>query len=388
MKSALTRTVILLGLVSLFADISSEMLYPVTPLFLTSVLGASMMNLGFIEGLAEFVASLSKNLSGRFSDHFRRRKVFVWLGYALAAVSKPFIGSAGNWQQVLVARSMDRLGKGIRGAPRDAWLSDSVAPEWRGAAFGWHRAMDNLGAFLGPLLALLLLKIYHNDLRRIYWLALIPGLIAVFFVFVAPEGEDHAKPGATAKTNPLTKISYPKNFMTYVSVWALFSLTNSSDAFLLLKTQKEGLPLTATILLYCGFNLSTALLSPGLGQLSDRIDRKKVLIGGFLLFALVYLGFSAAHELWHFILLFSAYGCYAAATDGVGKALAVDLIPPHLKASGLGFMAMVSGLCTLVASIVAGALWDHFGAGSCFLYGALGSALAALLLFWLLPKKA
>lgn len=385
MKSALTRTVIFLGLVSLFADISSEMLYPVTPLFLTSVLGASMMNLGFIEGLAEFVASLSKNLSGRFSDHFRRRKVFVWLGYALAALSKPFIGSAANWSQVLVARSLDRLGKGIRGAPRDAWLSDSVPLKLRGAAFGWHRAMDNLGAFLGPLLALLLLKIYHDDLRRIYWLALIPGLIAVFFVFVAPEHEGPAQ--AAAKPRALGKVSYPKNFLTYVGVWALFSLTNSSDAFLILKTQKEGLPLTATILLYCGFNLSTALLSPGLGKLSDQIDRKKVLIGGFLLFAFVYAGFSAAHELWHFILLFLAYGCYVAATDGVGKALAVDLVPAHLKASGLGFMAMVSGIGTLVASTVAGALWDHFGAGSCFLYGAFGSALAAFLMFLLLPKK-
>ena len=387
-EKALNPTVVKLGLVSFFADISSEMLYPITPLFLTSVLGASMTSVGLIEGFAEAIASLLKTYAGSWSDRLGKRKPFVWFGYLLAALAKPLTGSAASWTHVLLARGIDRTGKGLRTAPRDALLADSVPASLRGAAFGWHRGMDTLGAAIGPLLAILFLQVHPqtSDLRTIYYWAVLPGLCSVFIALSLKEKSIPRRTITTIKSAWGLKET-SRDFRLYLAGWGVFSLTNSSDVFLLMRAQKSGFSITQTILLYCLYNLVYALLSPGLGHLSDRFGRKNLFIAGLITYALVYLGFSAAQEVWHFWVLFGVYGLYMAATDGVGKALAVDLIPPDRKATGLGIVGTFSGIATLFASTAAGFLWDQLGASSPFYFGAAGAFLGAILLTGLKTQK-
>jgi MFS family permease len=379
-RGVLTPTVVKLGLVSLFADISSEMLYPITPIFLTTVLGASMSSVGLIEGFAEAAASLLKTYSGAWSDRIGRRTPFIAFGYFLAAVGKPLIGFSSSWPQVFFARGLDRTGKGLRTAPRDALLAESVPENLRGAAFGWHRAMDTMGAAIGPLFALLYLsRRGEQNLRSLYFWALIPGLVAVAISLLVKE-----KSPAPRKTqSPLRFFdwkSFTPAFKTYLLSWTLFSLTNSSDVFLLMKAKACGIGLSAVILLYCGYNLVYSIFSPYFGGLSDHVGRKKLLLFGLGIFALVYTGFAAAARPWQFCVLFAVYGLYMAATDGIGKALAVDLVPAERKATGLGALGTVTGFSTIVASTVAGILWDQFGASSALLYGAAGAVLAAIVL--------
>lgn len=388
---ALSPTVLRLGLVSFFADVSSELLYPITPIFLTLVLGTSVFNVGLIEGVAEGIASLLKTYSGNWSDRLQKRKTFIWLGYLFAAIAKPLVGGASSWVQVLFARSFDRLGKGIRTAPRDALLAESVSAENRGAAFGLHRMMDTLGAVVGPLIAILFLQYVQSpaDLKWLYYAAVIPGLLAVLIVFSVSENSDR-KP--TLASNPPTTFLFgfknmSKEFKRFLFAWGIFSLANSSDVFLLLKAQKSGLSLTHTILLYVFYSLLYSLSSPYLGKLSDRFGRKWILVSGLIIFAVVYTLFSYASEPWQFWCLFGVYGTYMAATDGVGKALALDLAPKDLKATGLGLLGTVTGLATIVASSVAGFLWDHAGSAWAFQYGALGAVLATFILIRI-PNKA
>lgn len=377
-ESVLNPTVKKLGLISFLADVSSEMLYPITPIFLTTVLGASVTSLGFIEGLAEAVASLLKTYSGMWSDRIQKRKPFIWLGYLFAALAKPLTGSAQSWLHVLFARSFDRTGKGLRSAPRDALLAESVPAALRGTAFGWHRMMDTLGATTGPLLAILFLS-FSQNLRWMYFLAFIPGLLAVI---IALRIKEDSRP----RTSPAPRLkwssahSLPANFKYYLFCWGIFSVTNSSDVFLLLKTQQSGIPLTETILMYCLYNLFYSLASPYLGGLSDRMGRKKVLILGLVIFASVYGGFIFAQERMHFWILFAIYGFYMAATDGVGKAYAMDLLEDNKKATAVGYLGTVTGIGTLIASTAAGFLWDYFGSAATFTYGAAGAAITSLAL--------
>jgi MFS family permease len=375
----ISPTVVRLGVVSFFADVASEMLYPITPIFLTTVLGASMSNLGLIEGIAESIASLLKTYSGAWSDRISKRRPFILLGYFLGAISKPWIGLSQSWGEVLGARAMDRAGKGLRSSPRDALIADSVSPENRGAAFGWHRAMDTLGAAVGPLLTILLLSLKPGDLRSLYLWALIPGFLSVAVVFTVREKEHQAQSSQNGWVNPLRAheaLSGP--FKKYLYAWGAFSLVNSSDAFLLMRAKSAGLSTQMVILLYCAYNLTYALSSPWLGGLSDRIGRKKLMVLGLCLFMFVYLGFGLASQGWQFAGLFLVYGLYMGATDGVGKALAVDLSPAYLKATNLGILGTVSGLCTILASTFAGVIWDHWGAPMTFYYGAFGAAIAAI----------
>ncbi len=390
-KKVLNPTLVKLGLVSLFADISSEMLYPITPIFLTTVLGASMTSVGFIEGVAEGLASLLKTYSAVWSDRISKRKPFIFLGYFLSAIAKPLMGFATVWPHIIFARGMDRMGKGIRGAPRDALLAEAADDKHRGAAFGWHRAMDTLGAAIGPLIAILYLNYYSDNLRPIYYWSLIPGLIAVLFIFIVKE---KANLKSNLQKNPKLNLSWsglPSDFKKYVLSWGIFSLANSSDVFLLLKAKQEGVSLTVVILMYCFYNLFYALLSPYFGRLSDKVPRVKILISGLLIFSFVYLGFSVAKSLWQFWILFAIYGIYMAATDGVGKALAIDLIEkknPELKATGIGVLGTITGLATIIASTVAGFVWDSAGPLWTFVYGASGALLCVLfLLIFVLHKK-
>jgi MFS family permease len=390
----LNANVLRMGWVSFFADVSSELLYPITPLFLTLVLGAPYAAVGMIEGVAEATASLLKSVSGRWSDRTGARKPFVIGGYTLSALAKPLIGVASGWALVLLARVLDRFGKGLRSSPRDALLADSIAPEYRGRAFGWHRAMDTAGAVIGPLLALWLITVLHDNLRMVFFWAFIPGLLGALLVLLVRERRHRVE----AKAVP--SIAYgalPPGFRNYLWAWGIFSIANSSDVFLILRAnQTLGGALPQVILLYVLYNLIYAIASPWLGHLSDTMGRRRVLIGGLLVFTLVYTGFALATQGWHIWALFAIYGLYTAATDGVGKALAVDLVPKEIRASALGLLGTVTGLAALLASTVAGSLWTlarahqplaSQGAWAPFLYGAVGALFGAMLLLRVPERK-
>lgn len=378
--SALNPTVVKLGVVSFFADVASEMLYPVTPIFLTTVLGASMASLGLIEGIAESIASLMKTYSGSWSDRIARRKPFVVAGYLLGALSKPIIGISHSWVGVLGARALDRTGKGLRSAPRDAMIADSVEPANRGAAFGWHRGMDTLGAAVGPLFAVLLLSWNPDDLRSLYFWALIPGLISVAIIFSIREPVHKIEVRKWEKPFR-TWQRFDGPFKRYLFAWGIFSLANSSDVFLLMKAKAFGFSTQSVILLFCAYNLTYSFSSPWLGKLSDEIGRKALMVSGLFIFCMVYLGFGLATSAWHFWALFLIYGLYMGATEGVGKALAIDLSPDGFKATSVGMLGTVTGLCTIFASFAAGILWDQIGPSWAFFYAAGGALVAAILIF-------
>ena len=374
----LSREVILLGVVSLLADVSSEMLTPVAPLFLTLVIGASATDLGLIEGVAESLASLLKGVSGRWSDRIGKRRPFIVSGYLLTALAKPLVGVSRAWPQVLAARALDRLGKGIRGAPRDALIADSVPLSEQGRAFGWHRSMDTLGAIIGPLLTLGLMALVTSNLRSLYMIAFVPGLVAVGVTLLVRD----IKPagGEAAEKREETKPPLERKFKSYLVVWALFSLGNSSDAFLILRAKTIGFSTIQTILVYSLYNLIYCGTSPWLGSLADRFGKARIVALGFAVFAAVYAGFASTSDKTSLVWLFAIYGIYAASTDGVGKAYAVELLPKSARGYGIGLLGMVTGLLALSASLIGGWLWDHVSPESTFYFGALG-ALCALLAF-------
>jgi MFS family permease len=375
----INRTILQLGIISFFGDISSEMLYPITPIFLTTVLGASMTSLGLIEGTAEAVASFLKIYSGVWSDRIRKRKPFIVVGYLFASLAKPMTGMASAWTHVLFARSFDRVGKGLRTAPRDALISESVSESQRGHAFGLHRIFDTLGAAFGPLIAIAYLTREPESLRTIYYWAFIPGLLSVLLATFIREPAKENTNLETAKIRfemDWRWKNYPESFRSYLIAWTVFSIANSSDVFLLMKVRESGIGMTATILMYIFYNLLYALLSPYFGKQSDHRPRREVLFFGLMVFASVYLGFSFASEWWQFLILFGLYGVYMASTEGVGKALAVDLFDPDRKATAIGIIGMVTGLATILASTIGGLLWDYFGSVWTFWYAAIGALIA------------
>ncbi|MCB0369003.1 MAG: MFS transporter [Bdellovibrionales bacterium] len=381
-SESLNPTIKRLGTISFFADVASEMLYPITPIFLTAVLGASMSSLGVIEGAAEATASLLKTFSGVWSDKLKKRKPFIVLGYFLGAISKPLIGVATQWTVVLGARCLDRTGKGLRSAPRDALISESVTADVRGSAFGWHRGMDTLGAAVGPLLTIGFLTNSPDpqSLKNLYFLALIPGLISVYIALTIKETKQAPIKSENKMSHRFSFKFLNSNLKKYFFSWGVFSLANSSDVFLLMRAKSLGLSMVYVVGLYCFYNLMYSFCSPFLGKISDHIPRKKILIFGLLIYALVYLGLSQAQQGWQLIPLFAIYGLYMAATDGIGKAITVDFCEEQYKGTALGFLGTVSGLTTIIASTFAGLLWDKFGPSATFYYGALGAIISALLL--------
>jgi MFS family permease len=378
--SGLSPTVIRLGWVSFLADVSSEMLYPIVPIFLTSVLGAPVSAVGLIEGAAEAVASLLKSYFGALSDALGRRKPFVFSGYVFSALSKPLIAAAGGWPLVLVARSLDRLGKGMRAAPRDALLADSVPPESLGRAFGWHRGMDTMGAVVGPLIALWLLASFHGSLRWAFVAAVVPGLAGALLVLSVPENAPSRAGGSPAAKTSAAAVPLPASFLLYMLGWGLFSAANSSDMFLLLRSKEVGFSNTGTVSLYVLYNIIYAAASPYLGSLADRIGRKHVVVGGLGVFAAVYAGFALATKSWHMWSLYAVYGLYVAATDGAGKALASDLVPRESRGRALGILGTVTGLASLAASVVAGQLWSRVGSWAAFAFGAAGALIGGIVI--------
>ena len=384
-RSRLGRNVVALGMVSLLTDVSSEMIYPLLPVFLTATLGASASMLGAIEGAAESTASLLKLGSGWWSDRVRRRKPLIVFGYGLAALARPLMALAQSATQVLAIRLADRVGKGVRGAPRDALLADSVDVSIRGRAFGFQRSADHFGAFAGPLIAFVLIQWRHMDLRTVFWLAAIPGALGVLVLLglvrehlapatspgpeslaVAAGAPDSGAPAL--ERNAATPM--PASFWSYLGIVLLFTLGNSTDAFLLLRANQLGVPLAMTGILWAALHAVKSALSTAGGALSDRIGRVRTLVLGWLAYALVYFGFAMATTQWHAWALFLSYGVYFALTEGPERALVADIVPSNRRGKAFGWFHLTVGLGALPASLVFGLVWDRGGAHVAFLMGA------------------
>ncbi len=371
----LPKQVVVLGLVSLFTDIASEMLYPVTPIFLTVVLGSSMAVVGIIEGLAEVTAGLLKGYFGRLSDKKKKRSIFVVLGYALSALSKPLPGIFPALSAVITSRVTDRVGKGMRTAPRDALLS-SYAEGNTGAVFGFHRGMDTLGAALGPVGALILLHFYPGDYTLIFLVAFVPSIIAVSFTLFIKDNPASFK-NTTKRNYAEFWQSAPSGYKTILLLITIFSLVNSSDVFLILKSKDISSSASLAIWGYIFYNLVYASTSYPIGKYSDKIGKKKVYITGLYIFAGVYLGFALFPDIYFIWVLFALYGIYAASTEGVVKAWVSDLIPDEQRGSAIGLLTMFTSLSLMLGSFVAGFLWDQFGSMVPFLLSSIVSAVIA-----------
>jgi MFS family permease len=382
--AGLSANTFLLACASLFSDTSTEMLYPVLPIFLTQTLGASASLVGIVEGVAPAIQNVAQGVSGWLSDRLQRRKTIALVGYSLAAVAKPLIGLAGSWSGVLGARSLDRLGAGTRSAPRDALVAASADEQNRGKAFGLEGVGDNLGAFLGPLLAIALLGVAHVGLRSIFLLAFVPGALAVVVVALVRE-----KPVAAPSKGKLDLglRRFPRSYWRYVAATGLFGLGNSSNSFLILRTKGLGASLTMTIFIYALFNLVAALASFPAGYLSDRLGRKGVLLLALFVFLIVYAGFGLTTNAIGIGCLFVLYGVHQGAFRSAGKALAADLVPAELRASAVGWCAATIGLTGLVASVVGGVLWTRVSPAATFLYGSAAALLGGAALTVLVAPK-
>jgi MFS family permease len=392
----------LLGWISLFADIASEMVYPIIPFFVTGVLKAPAVVLGAIEGLSEAIVSFMKGWSGWHSDRSGTRVPYIRWGYGLSALGKPLLGLAAGWPLVLLARTSDRFGKGLRTTARDALIADSVDRSQYGRAFGLHRAMDTTGAFLGGVLAVVLLAVIPGDLRRIFLIAAVPGVASVLLTMILRDvrrERPSEQPTTRARLSAL-----PRGYWRAVGITLLFGLANSSDTFLLLRAQGlfgdalkrdpsafGGLldrfgqaavtlsgPLILTTLAYLLYNLLFVGVSYPAGVLSDRVGRWRVIAAGYFLYALVYAGFAYATTAWVWVL-FAVYGVYNGLTQGVNKALVADHAPADSRGTALGFFFMASGFMTLLGNLIAGALWDNVGPHAAFWFGSV-TALVALAL--------
>jgi MFS family permease len=393
-----SKNVFVLGLVSLLMDISSEMIYPLVPIFLSTTLGASKSIIGLIEGIAESTASILKVISGWLSDRVGKRKFLIFSGYGLSTFSRPILALASSWSNVLVYRFVDRTGKGIRTAPRDAVIAESTDPNFLGRAFGFHRAMDTMGAVAGPSLAFFLLSLFLGDFRKVFWVSMIPGALAVFLIIAFVKEKARKMPESRLKTpdsrkseirNPKSEIKlslkgFDSRFKFFLLSAGIFSLGNSSDAFLVLRAQDLGIAITLIPLVYLTFNLVYSILSTPIGILSDKIGKRKVILLSYGLFALVYLGFALASRPEHTWGLFVLYGIFMAMTEGVQRAFVAELIPGERKATGFGIYHTLIGLTTLPASIVGGMLWQKIGAPATFIYGTIMATVAGIFFFFLL----
>ncbi len=361
----LTRNVWVLSLVSLFTDVASEMLYPVTPLFLKSI-GFSVFIIGVLEGVAEAVAGLSKGYFGRWSDHSTRRLPFVQAGYALSAVAKPMLAAFSWVWWIFLARTLERLGKGLRTGARDALLSDEATPATKGRVFGFHRGMDTLGAVIGPALALLYLFYYPGDYRTLFLIAFVPGMLAVGATFLVRERARTDRPaGGFSRWNLMAFATYwrqgPAAYRRLAGGLLVFALFNSSDVFLLLKAREAGLDDTGVVGVYIFYNLVYAVAAFPIGVLADRLGMRRVLVGGLLVFATVYAGMGLTSKGWVVGVLFFLYGIYAAATESIAKAWISNISARQDTATAIGTFTAFQSIAALIASSLTGLLWYQFG---------------------------
>ena len=396
----LHRNVWATSLTSFFMDLSSEMVTNLLPLFLSNVLGVKTNIIGLIEGVAEATASVLKVFSGWLSDKLRNRKWVAVAGYAISAVAKPFFYIANSWGAIAAVRWADRFGKGIRTAPRDALVADSVSEEQRGLGFGVQRAADTAGALLGILVALAVvwfsqkgaLGLNASTFRTIVLVSLIPAVAAVLSLALG------AQDVAVTKQRPAPKFAFRslgKQFVVFMLIVGLFDLGNSSDAFLVLRAQERGLNVLGVLGMLAGFNLVYTLISVPAGSLSDRIGRRRLVIGGWLVYALIYYGFALAGKGWHVWVLYTLYGVYYGLSYGTAKAMIADIVPETVRGTAYGTYNAVLGILDLPASLIAGVLWDGlpaigfkgFGAPAPFLFGATLALVAAIAMWLWKPQK-
>lgn len=401
----LPRNVLILSIVSFLNDASSELIYPLLPLFLALTLGASPVAIGIVEGAAESLSSLLKLFSGYWSDkRGGKRKSFVVIGYGLASLARPFIGFATGWQQVLSIRLLDRTGKGIRSAPRDAMIADSCAPSMRGLAFGFHRAFDHAGAVVGPLLGVACLYFIAvnpgnptaRDYRLVFLLASVPALAAMLMAVLAIK-ENPVAVAADASSEVLRDDVKPpldlswrgfdSNFKRLLLIISLFTLSNSSDAFLIKRAQEAGVEVVMIPLLWAALHVCKVLSSIWGGDLSDRLGRKRVIASGWLIYALVYAAFGFAMNAWAMWILFLIYGVYFGLVEGTEKALIADLVPAHKRGTAFGLYNLAFGVTVFPASLLLGWLWKFYGATTAFLVSAGISLLATALLILTVNAK-
>jgi len=372
-----------LGFVSLLNDAASEMIYPLLPIFLTSVLGVGAGALGIIEGIAESTASLLKLFSGWVSDKIKKRKVLILIGYSLAALGRPVIAFSRLWWQVAVIRFIDRLGKGVRTSPRDALISISTPENLKGKAFSLHRAMDHAGAIIGPLAAIALLKA-GMSLKHLFIWALLPGILTIFIVFLFVK----EKKIVTKEQNIKFKFSIlSKNFRVYLLILILFTLGNSSDAFLILKAKDTGITISFIPLLWIVLHFVKMATSVPGGVWSDRVGRRKVIVSGWIIYALIYLGFGFSYRVSHIWLLFAFYGIYFGLTEGVEKAFVSDLVSKKFQGTAFGFYHLAVGIAAFPSSVIFGFIWQKFGSLTAFSYGASLAGIASILLLSLLREE-
>ena len=403
-KPKLGRNILGLSAVSFFTDVSTEMIYPLLPVFLSSVLGANASFIGAIEGVAETTASLLKLVSGWWSDKVGSRKILVVVGYGIATIVRPFTAAAHTARQVLAIRLTDRIGKGIRTSPRDALLADSAPAHARGRAFGFHAAADNAGAVVGPLLAFVLLKLQgvgsfegtthlqlHDEqaLRNVFWLAAVPGIIAMVVLIVVVRDVPHREAEGKAAETSISDIGggLTKRFWGYLVVVLLFTLGNSTDAFLLLRASQLGVPVAMAPILWALLNFVKSATGTYGGQLSDRLGRKPLIVGGWLLYAAVYFAFGWAAAAWQAWVLFAVYGIFYGMTEGTEKALVADIVPRTRRGSAFGWYNLAIGLGALPASLIFGRIWDMAGAPTAFAFGATLALIAAVLMAFVAPSR-
>ncbi|MBM4194282.1 MAG: MFS transporter [Gemmatimonadetes bacterium] len=394
----LPRNVRALGAVSFLTDVSSEMIAPLLPMFVTGVLGAGATMLGAIEGIADAIAAFLKLAAGWWSDRGRRRKPLVVLGYSIASIARPAMAIAGSAMHVLVIRAIDRVGKGIRSSPRDALIAEATPPADRGRAFGFHRAADTAGAVLGPLLAWALLEQADVPLRSVFAWAAVPAVLSVIVLIVwvrettpsSPVGAAAAAPAPSAapvhSASPPAPLGAP--FWRYIGVLTVFTLGASTDAFILLRATDIGVPVALIPALWAVHNLVRALAGTAGGHLSDHIGRRLPIISGWALYAAVYAGFALASEAWHIWVLMVLYSGYYALTEGAEKALVADLVPQGRLGAAYGWFNFATGIAVLPASLVFGLIWDRAGAPVAFGVGAAFAAVASLGLIALVPNAA
>jgi MFS family permease len=375
--------IVLLGLVSFFTDISTEMVYPILPLYLSSVLGATPTIIGIIEGIAESLASVIKLFSGLIADKYGNKKRLAFFGYSSSLINKLVIIFSASWTGVLAARVIDRFGKGIRTAPRDALIAESSGKSHLGRSYGLHKGLDLLGTAVGILLAFIILTKYESDYKRIFLYSIFPALIGLIFILFIKEKSQEIKRHALA-FNWKTIDRRLKLFLIFIFI---FTLGNSSNAFIILRAKAAGFTPQGAILLYFVFNIVGSLLSFPLGQLSDKTGRKNVLCLGYLLYGVVYLGIGLFANKELFILLFVIYGVYTALTTGVERALVVEIAGDAHKASALGLHSAIVGLGLLPASIIAGLLWDRMGQPAPFICGGLLAFFTCICVFLLFSKS-
>ena len=382
------RNILFLGLVSFFIDLSTHMVYPLVPLYLVYVFGVSTTLIGLIEGVSESAASLLKVFSGYTTDRFKKKKLIAFIGYVPATIYKIMLLLSGTWGGIFAAKVIDRLGKGIRTSPRDVLISESTDKSKMGSSFGLHKALDMLGVAMGILITYFVLLFMGDNVssfRLIFLIAIIPSVLGLFMFFFIKERKE---PREEKSKEPLWK-NFKKidgQLKLYLFVVFLFTLGNSSNVFILLRAQSIGFAASSVILLYFIYSMAASLLSMPMGKLSDRIGRKKLLVPGYLIFSLCYLGFAFVTQQWALVIVFVAYGAYTAMISGVERAYVAEIAPPELRGTMLGLTATVAGIALLPASLIAGIMWEAINPAAPFIFGA-GLSLAAALILILFMKN-